>query len=123
MKLSTYFFSIATGLLLLAMSCGVTQAFDDMIEVGNAIEEEFGHTVRTGLSWNNDVRSWTISFTRFNIDELNHDELEKMAEEVHEFIMDEFRKAEDQDFILIRFSPDEDIDDDTREKAEFRFDH
>lgn len=122
MKTKHIILSFGLCFCVMGFGCGVGQAVKDMAEVGNAVEEEFGHDVTVGMNWNNNERSWTISFTSFEIENFEHDELEKMAEEVHQFITDEFGKSENQDFMVIRFSPDDDIDEYTQEKAEFRFD-
>ena len=123
MKAKQSIMSVVVCLLMAALSCGVGQALKEMGEVGLAIQEEFGHEASVGMQWNNDVRSWTISFTRFDISDLEHQELNDMAEDVYHFLLDEFGKAENQDYIIVRFSPEDEIDEYTREKAEFRFDN
>lgn len=123
MKARQYVMGVMACILISGLGCGVGQAIKEMGEVGIAVQEEFGHEASVGMQWNNDVRSWTISFTRFEVSKYNHQELNDMAEEVCEFLLDEFVKAEDQDFIIVQFSRDDEITENTYDKAEFRFDN
>jgi len=99
------------------------QSISEAIKVNDAIREEFGYESGLSMNWQNGERSWTFSFTSFDLEAMPYKELKTLTNEIHEFILEEFEESEEIDFIIFNFTPEESFDENTREKVEIRFDH
>ncbi len=104
-----------------SLSCGLSNTINEIGKISSAINEEFGHNTSVNVQWNNNVSSWTITFNMYDANAMEHELLGKEAEAVYEFLLDEFEKAAEQDFIIIRFTSSVLFDEATRDFAEFRF--
>ncbi len=121
MRKRQYLLATAMCLSMALLSCGLNSMIEEMGQLSTALDEEFGHTTSVNMQINNNVSSWTITFSMYDANLMDHDLLSVEAERVYEFLLDEFDKAAKQDFIIIRFTSGVLFDEATSDIAEFRY--
>ena len=102
-------------------SCNLPEEVKEAGRVMSAVEEEFGlDNGGTSLHWG-DEDYIIFYFTEFDLNRYSSQELEGLAQDIYDFILEESPRMERQDFLEIKFTEGEALGESERNIASFRF--
>ena len=102
-------------------SCNLPEEVKEAGRVMSAVEEEFGlENGGTSLHWG-DEDYIIFYFTEFDLNRYSSQELEGLAQDIYDFILEESPRMERQDFLEIKFTEGEALGESERNIASFRF--
>ena len=107
--------------LTLFEGCNLPEEVKEASRIMSAVEEEFElDNGGTSLHWG-DEDYIIFYFTEFDLNRYSSQELEGLAQDIYDFILEESPRMERQDFLEIKFTEGEALGESERNIASFRF--